>query len=90
MATELNIVCPAGSPVAETDEGGPGCRCGIELLTIAESKNPSTIRRLCGAEEGADDAGPVGHVNCPSWQTMRRAEWENREKELAAMVEATA
>lgn len=60
-APQLNVVCPAGSAIAETP-GGPACRCWVEKETITARESPTSLSEFCCS----------AYAKCPSWQAEKQ------------------
>lgn len=72
---ELAIVCPAGEPVAETREGGPGCRCRIERSTLRlteDARLTPSVLAYCSS----------GYTGCPTWRARRDAWLEDQHRDM--------
>lgn len=54
------VVCPAGSPVFESEQGS-GCRCKIEGKTMTAHEDPSTLMVFCTNR----------YDLCTTWQTEK-------------------
>lgn len=62
---DLDVVCPAGEPVAETSEGA-ACRCRIEHNTLTIRRDPTSLVSFC-----------LGRYDtCSTWREDKHRIWE--------------
>lgn len=54
------VVCPAGTPVFETNTGS-GCHCAIEKNTLTALRDPDSLSTYCFGN----------YAMCTSWQTEK-------------------
>lgn len=69
-AAKLDVKCPAGRLVAETEEG-PTVECRVEKSLIGAATNPRTLSAFC----------LNCYTDCPTWRAEKERQWA-RQREL--------
>jgi hypothetical protein len=79
VVADLEIPCPAGEPIGETNQGS-GCLCRVEGERILAATNPSSLGRFCTSVEG--------FKRCPTWQREKAKRGVATLREVFSVEEA--